>query len=89
MIMVLHFNPFDTFSKLDMLDYDNGSASSLYIHSLLSNGIEELVDVAYSKNNFDITFNGPIEFLPEIRSKVREIENTKYSVNKIKIEGVY
>ena len=89
MIMVLHFNPFDTFSKLDILDYDNGSASSLYIHSLLSNGIEELVDVAYSINNFDITFNGPIEFLPEVRNKVREIEDIKYSVNKIKIEGVY
>ena len=87
--MILHFNPFDTFSRLDILDYDNTSVSSLHIHSLLSNGIEELVDVAYSKNNFNITFNGPAEFLPEVRSKVREIENTKYSVNKIKIEGVY
>lgn len=89
MMMILHFNPFDTFSRLDILDYDNTSVSSLHIHSLLSNGIEELVDVAYSKNNFNITFNGPTEFLPEVSSKVREIENTKYSVNKIKIEGVY
>lgn len=87
--IVLHFNPFDTFSKIELVNPKTNEVESFFMHSLLNHGLEELVDIAYSKNNFDIFFNGPIEYLPEFRDTAREIESQKYSTNKIKIQGVY
>lgn len=84
--IVVHFNPFDTFSKIDIVTKTN--IKSMYIHSLLNHGIEELVDVCYSVKNYEVFLNAPIEFLPEFRETAKNIENQKYSMNKIKIEGV-
>lgn len=85
--IVVHFNPFDTFSKIDLITKDN--SETMYIHSLLQHGVEELVDVCYSTKNYEIFLNAPAEFLPQFRENAKCIENTKYSENKIKIQGAY
>ena len=86
--IIIHYNPFDTFSKITLLD-KKSVEGSMYIHSLMQHGANELVDVCYSKNIFNVFFDGPIEFLPELRNLTFQLENDKYSFHKIKIEGVY
>ena len=86
-VLIVHFNPFDTFSKVDVVT-PAGVSKSLLVYSLFNHGIGELIDIAYSLNSFDIYFDGPVDFIEEINRKATAIESMKYNNNKITIKGV-
>lgn len=51
----------------------------------------DLVDLAYSTQDFDIIIIGdlPIDLNQDFISTVQRIENNKFNENKIRVKGVY
>lgn len=51
----------------------------------------DLVDLAYSAQDFDIIIIGdlPIDLNQDFISTVQRIENNKFNENKIRVKGVY
>lgn len=84
--LVVHYDPFAAESRLYVME--DGKNNQINVHSSLNELAEELLTLAYSYNCYDLKFHAPCHIISEIKRRINELEENKYSVKKITIEGI-
>lgn len=79
--IIIDYDPFVMESRVSILN--DGKREYANIHSSIEELPQNIIDLAYKNNIYDIKVNGPFSVATEIKERLKQYENTRYSTNKI------
>lgn len=85
--LIINYDPFSQDSTV-YISKEDGQKKSMTISSDISGLAEALIGLAYGQNIYSIKIRAPFAITNEISRQIIQTENTLYSENKIKVEGI-
>ena len=84
--IVVSYDPFAMESRVTVIhgDFNEQVTVSSDIESLVA----DLVALAYRYDTYNVRTHAPLAITAEIKRQITALENTRYSENKITVEGI-
>lgn len=84
--LIVDYDPFAMESRVTLVE--DGKRNQIKVASSIESLTEHLVAYSYDNNVYDVRVHAPLAITNEIERQVSTLENTTYSENKIKVEGI-
>ncbi len=85
-VIIISYDPFAAESRVNI--FKNGIQKNIKVHSNINDLVGEIIATAYGEGIFSVKTHAPFAFTSEIARRVHEQEKNKFSVQKIKVEGL-
>lgn len=84
--IIVNYDPFAMESRVNI--YKDGMQEHIVVHSDVEALANEIINIAYAQNIYEVKTHAPFAFTSEIAKRVHELEQLQYSQKKILVEGI-